>query len=268
MTPFVHSPLSGLAPARRRLVVLLLGVLVGALIVGLGVFVSGRLTAPSLAAQSAPGPVLVVPGYGGDVTTLDPIVAELRREGRQAVVFEPGGGGTGDLREQARRLADLAARTRERTGATSVDLIGYSAGGVVARLFVRDEGGMSVVRRVLTLGSPHHGTDVAALAVDVAGGCPVACQQLAPGSDLLRHLDAGDETPDGPLWATVRTQVDQTVTPSESAQLAGAVNVRVQDLCPESRTTHRQLPEDPVVLATLRSVLGRQTPRPPVDVSC
>ena len=52
----------------------------------------------------------------------------------------------------------------DRTGTDSVDVVGYSAGGVIARLFVRDDGGDSVVRRVLTLGSPHHGTDVAALA--------------------------------------------------------------------------------------------------------
>ena len=70
----------------------------------------------------------------------------------------------------------------DRTGAASVDLVGYSAGGVIARLYVRDEGGASVVRRVLTLGSPHHGTDVAALATEVAGGCPTACEQLTPAA--------------------------------------------------------------------------------------
>ena len=99
---------------------------------------------------------------------------------------------------QAKRLADLAQRTMDRTGTDSVDVVGYSAGGVIARLFVRDDGGDSVVRRVLTLGSPHHGTDVAAIAEDVAGGCPTACEQLATGSDLLRRLNAGDETPAGP----------------------------------------------------------------------
>ena len=85
----------------------------------------------------------------------------------------------------------------DKADADSVDIIGYSAGGVVARLYVRDEGGASVVRRVLTLGSPHHGTDVAALAEEAAGGCPKACEQLATGSDLLRRLNAGDETPEG-----------------------------------------------------------------------
>ena len=102
-------------------------------------------------------------------------------------------------------------------GATSVDVVGYSAGGVVARLWVRDKGGVDLARRVLTLGSPHHGTTQAALGAEFAGGCPPACEQLVPDSDVLRRLNAGDETPDGPLWATIRSTSDQVVTPVESA---------------------------------------------------
>ena len=218
--------------------------------------------------QTRPGPVLVVPGYGGAPEDLRPLVEELRREGRTVAVFVPTEGGTGDLRVQARRLADLARRTMERTGAESVDVVGYSAGGVIARLFVRDEGGASVVRRVLTLGSPHHGTDVAALADRVAGGCPEACEQLVAGSDLLRRLNAGDETPPGPRWITLRTDEDRTVTPTDSAELEGALNIEVQEICAGATTSHDELPGDAVVLATMSSALGRGSPSPPERVTC
>lgn len=246
----------------------MLGVLGVALVAGVGTLSVHRLAGGGIAEQSRPGPVLLVPGYGGDVGSLDPLAAELRAEGRDVVVFEPTGGGTGDLEVQAVRLRDLVERTLERTGEKSVDLVGYSAGGVVVRLYARDDDGASVVRRVLTLGSPHHGTDVAALAQQAAGGCPKACEQLATGSDLVRRLDAGDETPAGPRWATVRTANDRTVTPVDSAVLDGALNIEVQELCPEATTSHGALPGDPVVLATLRSVLSRSVPTVPKDVTC
>ncbi len=238
-----------------------------AAVAGVAVLV-GRSIGGGPVDQADPGPVIVVPGYGGSTSDLDPLVDQLRDDGREVVVFRPTERGRGDLRVQARRLADLAQRTLDESGAESVDVIGYSAGGVIARLFVKDEGGESVVRRVLTLGSPHHGTDVAALAEEVAGGCPTACEQLATGSDLLRRLNAGDETPAGPSWVTVRTDADQTVTPTESAELEGALNIDVQEVCDGSTTSHGELPGDPVVLATLGSALGAGAPKAPAAVTC
>ena len=236
--------------------------------VGVAALLVVRNVGRGSADQSRPGPVIVVPGYGGTASDLDPLVAQLRRQGRTVVAFEPTEGATGDLRVQARRLADQATSAMDEADAESVDVVGYSAGGVIARLFVRDEGGASVVRRVLTLGSPHHGTEVAALAQDAAGGCPTGCEQLATGSDLLRRLNAGDETPAGPRWVTVRTEQDRTVTPTNSAELEGALNIEVQDVCVGSTTSHGELPGDPVVLATLRSALGADAPRAPTAVTC
>ena len=268
IVPSIDSRLGGLAPARRRLVVLALAGVALVLVAGIGALVVSRIADGGIADQSRPGPVLVVPGYGGGGASLDPLVAEVRRAGRQPVVFEPTERGTGDLRVQARRLGALVDRTLDGTGADSVDIVGFSAGGVVAQLYVRDEGGASVVRRVLTLGSPHHGSDVAALAQEAAGACPTACEQLVPGSDLLRGLAAGDETPDGPRWITVRTADDRIVTPSDSAVLDGALNIEVQELCAAAATSHGALPGDPVVLATVRSVLAETEPRVPRDVTC
>ena len=264
----MRSRLRGLAPARRRLVVVVLAVLLIALVAVVGKVLLGQLVGGASVDQARPGPVIVLPGYGGQTEPLRPLLVALRSEGRYVVLFEPTDHEQGDLRIQAKRLAALARKTVDRSEAGSVDVIGYSAGGVIARVFVRDYDGADVVRRVLTVGSPHHGAEVADSADELAGGCPKACEQLAIDSDLLRHLNAGDETPPGPTWATVRSDADQTVTPTDSAKLRGALNLRIQDLCPDAATSHGALPGDPVVLASLVSVLGADKAHAPSDVSC
>ena len=268
-SPTLDDVLDALSPQRRRLVLIAAGLGLTLLLVGvLTIVVRSVRGFGGAAPQDQPGPVLLVPGYGGNADSLAPLEIALRAAGRQVVVVTPAGDGTGDLRAEADHLADVAASTLDRTGAPSVDVIGYSAGGVVARLWVRDGNGKTAARRVLTLGSPHHGTGVAQLGSELGGGCPTACEQLVPDSDLLRRLNAGDETPDGPLWITVRTTGDRVVTPVDSAALDGALNLLVQDECPGSTAQHGDLPGDPVVRAALGSVLGPGPPAVPTDVDC
>jgi triacylglycerol esterase/lipase EstA (alpha/beta hydrolase family) len=204
-------------------------------------------------AQDRAGPVLLVPGYGGGTGALDSLAAKLRARGRTAVVVPPVGDDTGDLRQQARALA-RAADAQLAAGAPSVDVVGYSAGGVVVRIWAADDGGAAQARRIVTLGSPHHGTQVAALgSALLGGGCPTACQQLAPGSDLLSGLP---ETPAGPRWTSLWTAGDQVVTPPDSARLAGAVDVELQQICPAERVTHAQLPTDPLAVGLVERALA------------
>lgn len=246
----------------------LLGLLIVAVIGAAGAVVLDRVAGGGRVDQTELGPVLVVPGYGESVSSVEPIVEALRDSGRDVTIVEPADGGTGDLAAQAQNLDAAARDAMQEAGAGSVDVVGYSAGGVVARLWVADEGGESFARRVVSVGSPHHGTDVAALALEVAGSCPAACEQLAPDSDLLRALNAGDETPDGPEWITVASTSDAVVTPTDSSRLEGALNVVVQEFCPDRTTSHGQLPGDPVLLETLNSVLGPSAPRIPVRADC
>ena len=106
--------------------------------------------------------MLLVPGYGGSTTSLEVLAARLRAAGREAVVVPLPGDGTEDLTCDVPPLVAAAAQAALAGGAPSVDVVGYSAGGVVARLW-EAAGGAAVTRRVVTLGSPHHGTSVAGL---------------------------------------------------------------------------------------------------------
>lgn len=255
--------LAGLSPARRRLVVTLLALVVVAVVVSGAALLLGRppdAQGRGPVSQQTPGPVLLVPGYGGSTGAVQPLAGRLAAEGRDATVVDVPGDGTGDLTAAADALGEAADAALQRTGAESVDVVGYSAGGVVARLWAAD-GGAAVARRVVTLGSPHHGTSLADLAGSLAPEqCPEACRQLAPGSPLLAGLNADDETPEGPAWVSIWTTDDQTVTPPESARLEGALELPVQSICPDARVTHGELPRDPLVQAMVLEQLGAAPP--------
>lgn len=203
-----------------------------------------------------PGPVLLVPGYGGGTGALEALADRIRATGRRATVVPPPGDGTGDLRAQAaglERAVDDALTAG--AGAGSVDIIGYSAGGVVARVWAQEYDGQRRARRIVTLGSPHGGARIAAVgAAAVPGACPTACQQLAPGSSLLAGLPS--PVPHPPAWLSVWTADDRTVTPPDSARLPGAIDVRLQDVCPTARTGHGGLPTDPTVTRLVLDALG------------
>ena len=130
-----------------------------------------------------------------------------------------------------------------------MDVVGYSAGGVVAGLWVARDDGAAKARRVVTLGSPLRGTTLAGSAVAFApDACPVACRQLAPGSAEVRELATAGGGPPLP-WLSIWTTADQTVTPPDSARLDGAVDVALQDACGSGPVSHGQLPGDPMAVA-------------------
>jgi triacylglycerol lipase len=238
---------------RRRIVLIAAAALV---VVLLGVIGGRALLSRSSGPvdQARPGTVLLVPGFGGSRTALDRLADRLRATGRSATVVALPGDGTGDLIQQAGTL-DAAARKALDAGSPSVDVVGYSAGGVVTRIWVDRFDSAKQARRIVTLGSPLHGARVAGDGVALGGSaCPTACRQLAPGSDLLTRLDSA-ALPHGLPWLSVWTENDETVQPPESARLDGAVNVPLQSLCPDARVSHGQLPTDPRVTAlVLRGV--------------
>ncbi len=204
--------------------------------------------------QATPGAVLLVPGYGGNTAALAQLKDQLRAQGRTAEIVALPDGGTGDLEAQAATL-DAAVRAAL-TSRPSVDIVGYSAGGVVARLWVDKYQGAEVARRIVTLGSPLHGTRLAAAGAALApDACPPACRQLAPGSALLDRLD-GEDLPEGLPWLSIWTENDETVQPPDSARLAGAVNVPLQGVCPQRQVSHSQLPTDEAVSELVRQSLA------------
>ncbi|HVL85852.1 MAG TPA: lipase [Pseudonocardia sp.] len=244
---------------RRRVLLAAVGVLalIAAVVAGLLLGPSGP---PEVGPDTRPppdalGPVLLVPGYGGSRDALLALAERIEASGRDADVLTLAGDGRADLSAQVEVL-DEAADALVASGAPSVDVVGYSAGGVVVGLWVARGDGATQARRVVTLGAPLAGTTLAALGAAAApDACPAACRQLAPGSAELAELaraDVGRSLP----WLSIWTADDRTVTPPESAQLPGVVDVAVQEVCPGAAVGHSALPRDPVVTGLVLTALG------------
>jgi pimeloyl-ACP methyl ester carboxylesterase len=251
---------------RPGILALALVAVVAATALVVGRLSTGAGSAADIAAPGEPGTVLLVPGYGGGTSGLSVLARALRADGRPTVLVRLPANGTGDLRVSAEAL-EAAAERALTEGASSVDVVGYSAGGLIARVWLQDEDRRHGVRRVITLGSPHRGTDLAALGLALAPeSCPLGCRQLVPGSDLLAEL-AEDETPDGPEWMSLWTTQDDVVPPA-SARLDGAINVPLQELCPGVRVDHGGLPTARVVQAVVLQALAADELAEPTDDVC
>lgn len=261
--------IAALSPRRRLflgLSALVVIAVLAAVVVPSVVANSGGSGRSGLPVQDQPGPVLLVPGYGGDTASLTQLAARIRATGRQATVVSLPDGGIGDLATQADVL-DGYVNSALRS-APSVDIVGYSAGGVVALLWVAEHQGAAKARRVVTFGSPFHGTTIASAgaAVDPAA-CPTACQELIPGSSLLAQLDrfalAGH-----PPWLSLWTTQDQTVVPPDSADLRGALDVPLQSVCADEQVSHSGLPTDGLVTGIVLRALGTGPLGVPTSADC
>jgi len=261
--------LASLSPRRKAFVggLALLAVVAGSTAAALALLSRADAAPPAAyPEQDRPGPVLLVPGYGGSTRALSVLASRIRVTGRVAIVVDLPGNGTGSLTADAAALNAAVSRALG-AGAPSVDVVGYSAGGVTALLWARDDGGNHKARRVITLGSPFHGTSVAAAAAGLApGACPAACQELVPGSSLLSGLAAG--APAKLQWLSLWTTDDTTVTPPDSARLAGAIDVPLQSVCPGQHVSHSQLPTSRAVTAIVLRVIGPGQFRRPAPGAC
>jgi triacylglycerol lipase len=106
-------------------------------------------------------------------------------------------------------------------GATKVDLVSHSMGGLSTRWYVKFvSGGLDRVDEWVSLGGPNHGTDTAYFCFSTA------CSEMRPGSTFLSQLNAGDETPGTVHYGTWWSPCDDVINPDSSVALSGATNTQ------------------------------------------
>lgn len=130
-----------------------------------------------------PRPIIVLHGYAQNRANFLPLACRMRRAGLGPIFgFEYWT--LGRTAAAARQLGWFVDEVRAATGAAEVDLVGHSMGGVVGRYYVSLAGGDAAVRHLITIGSPHSGTEISKIGV----GHPT--RELVLGSALLTRLAA------------------------------------------------------------------------------
>jgi triacylglycerol lipase len=204
-----------------------------------------RLGAMPVALFDAPTPVLLVPGWSDGPEHLRALRDRLVGAGWPdsavaAVAFDDP---VGSNREHARTIALEVERLRRASGASEVDVVAHSMGGLAVRFYLQ-QGGADQVRRVVFLATPHRGTYSAFFAWGAGS------EEMVPGSPFLLSLHAWDSLPDPVHGITVRTRVDLHVVPAEHAVLPPLRDHEV--CCP----THAGLLDDDETFRVIATFLG------------
>lgn len=182
--------------------------------------------------------------------------------------------GIGEIAKSAEELSSFVNRVLTATGASEVDLVGHSQGGMMPRYYIKYLGGASKVHTLVGLAPSNHGTTldgIATLAGYFPGAdaflgvlCPACSQQLS-GSSFIEKLNSGGETVSGVNYTVIESKYDEVVTPYTSAFLSGSnvTNILLQEQCSLDYGEHLSMPYDHIADADVLTALDPSDPQHP-----
>jgi triacylglycerol esterase/lipase EstA (alpha/beta hydrolase family) len=187
--------------------------------------------------------------------------------------------GTGDIAASAAQLSAFVGQVLAATGASKVDLVGHSEGGMMPRYYLSFLGGAAKVHTFVALAPANYGTTLDGLVTlgnilgltsvvnnSLSSSCE-ACVEMEQGSAFLAHLNTRP-TVRGVHYVVIESTYDEVITPWTNALLPPAPNVSttiVNWQCSLDHTDHIEIGADPVSLADMLNALD---PAHPVQVPC
>lgn len=166
-------------------------------------------------------PVLLIHGYAcnsGYWLPMSKLLTQARIS-HYGIDLEPPGASIDDFVPQVQAAVQ---RLRDATGSEQVIIVGHSMGGLVARAYLRAcalRGEPAQVARVITLGTPHHGTALAHF------GPGSNAAQMRRDSPWLAALAASEANTQRMLISSIYSVHDNIVAPQDSSALPGARNL-------------------------------------------
>lgn len=162
-------------------------------------------------------PVLLVHGYGCNSGYWVHLSARLRQAGisHMALDLEPI---AGSIDQYADRIHAALERLCQTAGSPRAIIVAHSMGGLASRAYLRRHGAHRVAR-VITLGTPHHGTALASF------GPGANAREMRLGSPWLAALAAGETPEIRALFVSLWSHHDNIIAPQDSSFLPGARNL-------------------------------------------
>lgn len=196
---------------------------------------------PAIAPQKRV-PVVLVHGYMCNHRIWDDVANALRAQGHDvfAVDLEPL---FTSIDNYAPTLESAVQALMAHSGQQRVAIVGHSMGGLATRAWLRAYGSSRVVR-VITLGTPHQGTQIPQH-IPTPNGV-----QMAWGSDWLKQLAAQESDATRSLFCIALTPQDNIVYPQRAQVLLGLVPHVFEGL------GHVQMCVDPHVVAWVQRQLA------------
>ena len=173
--------------------------------------------------------------------------------------------GTGPIEDSAAQLSAFVDRVLGTTGASQVDIVGHSQGGMMPRYYMKFLDGAPKVHTLVGLAPSNHGTTLNGLFTlsshfpgsnAVFADCP-ACTEQEAGSPFMTKLNAGGDTVQGVAYTVIESAHDEVVTPYTSAFLDGpnVDNITLQRQCGLDQGEHLSMAYDHIADADVLAAL-------------
>jgi triacylglycerol esterase/lipase EstA (alpha/beta hydrolase family) len=205
-------------------------------------FMARASAATRIYPDSATAPVLLLHGYGansGYWAHLTPLL-DAARISHLTLDLEPL---TGDIDSYAPLIERAAEALCAASGSARLVVVAHSMGGLAARAWLRAYG-TARVARLVTLGTPHHGTSLAAFGFG-ANAAQMRWAGDSAADSWLGRLAAGETPATRALITSIYTHHDNIVAPQTSSLLPGARNIEFGGI------GHVALGSNPTVLASV-----------------
>jgi triacylglycerol esterase/lipase EstA (alpha/beta hydrolase family) len=180
----------------------------------------------------------------------------------------------GNIAASASQLSSEVTKVLAQTGASKVDIVGWSQGGMMPRYYINNLGGATKVNMLVGFAPSNFGTnldgavnliaDLGELGVATAllSVTCAACVQQIQGSSFLTSLNS-TPTVASVKYVVIETADDDVVTPYTNAFLPAAANVQnitLQNQCSQDHSDHISIPYDSNALQDMVNALGADSP--------